>query len=243
MEDEQQHEAYSDLVRGKVEAASRDAALILQRYQLARFAAKTCIDAGRELHLVGHFVGSDRVSGASPFGHGRDETVGVGLLLRIAGDLLNSATDLFEKGSAYSASALTRQMVEVEYLAWAFETRDSDAEKWLRSNREEREQFFSPRKLREAARGKFRGKDYGYHCEQGGHPVPTGRILLDPNPARDGLLMSDLLGHVGRIWDHLNRWAEQDLHGQSVTKRTPAMREKFMAWKRADPLVDLPPPP
>jgi hypothetical protein len=38
-----------------------------------------------------------------------------------------------------------------------------------------REEFFRPANLRKASEGKFRDKDYGFHCELGGHPVPTGQ--------------------------------------------------------------------
>ena len=89
-------------------------------------------------------------------------------------------------GWHYAAAALVRQLVEVEYLAWAFDARDSDAERWLRSTAEERRDFFAPAKLRKAAQGKFRGKDYGHHCEMGGQSTvslwpwqvdSTGKLL------------------------------------------------------------------
>src|SRR5205823_2197876 len=80
--------------------------------------------------------------------------------------------------------------------------------RWLRSDSEQRRNFFTPAKLRQAADGKFRGKDYGYHCELGGHPVPTSWILLRRDEVTSQLLLSDLLGHTGRIWDHLLRWSE-----------------------------------
>ena len=43
-------------------------------------------------------------------------------------------------------------------MAWAIETRDRDGERWLRSTKEERENFFRPAKLRQTAEGKFRGR-------------------------------------------------------------------------------------
>lgn len=106
---------------------------------------------GRELHVTGHVIGGDRVEGRSPWGHGTDETVGVSMILRIASQLVSASVDLFTDGRTYSAAALTRQLVEVEYLAWAFEMRDEDAARWLRSDRAEREEFFKPSKLRQAA--------------------------------------------------------------------------------------------
>lgn len=138
----------------------------------------------------------------------------------------------------------TRQIVEVEYLAWAFEARDRDAERWLRSTRQERETFFKPVKLREAAKGKFRGVDYSYHCELGGHPVPGGTVLLDDSDLSvPQLLLSDVLGHAGNIWDHAAGWARNNSHGEPLLSRNTAMAKRFKAWKEMDPLVDLPPPP
>ena len=77
------------------------------------------------------------------------------VLLRVAGQLTSASADLFADGRHYAAAALLRQMVEIEYLAWAFETRDGDGERWLRSNQQERQEFFKPAKLRAAAQGKF----------------------------------------------------------------------------------------
>jgi hypothetical protein len=212
------------------------------RLALARFSADQLRDAGLELHLVGHLIGPDRLSGASPFGHGNDETVSVSVLLRIASELTSASADLFTDGRQYAAAALLRQMVEIEYLAWAFETRNGDGERWLRSDQSERQKFFTPAKLREAAKGTFRGKDYGYHCELGGHPVPQAGILLEEKPEIGQLLLSDLLGHVGRIWNHLAAWARQSRDGEPILKRSRAMSMRFQEWNAKDQLVDLPPP-
>ena len=199
--------------------------------------------ASTELHVAGHIIGSDRAQGRSPFGHGTDEVVAVSLLLRICAELTSASADLFKDGRSYAAAALLRQIVEVEYLAWAIETRNRDGERWLRSSKEERETFFRPAKLRQAARGKFRGKDYGYHCELGGHPVPGASVLLDGDIAVGQLLVVDLLGHVGRIWDHLVGWARGNDLGGPILVRSAAMSRRFGVWKLRDSLADLPPPP
>jgi hypothetical protein len=224
-------------------AAANDKDVTACRYELARFCSNQLNEAGTELHLIGHFVGSDRARGISPFGHGNDETVAVSMLLRVAAQLTSASADLFADGRQYAAAALLRQMVEIEYLAWAFETRDGDAERWLRSNQEDRQKFFTPAKLRAAAHGTFRGKDYGYHCELGGHPVPqTGGILLRGESATGQLLLSDLLGHVGRIWNHLAGWARQNENGAPILQRSREMSIRFREWNSTDLLVDLPPP-
>jgi hypothetical protein len=128
--------------------ATEDLRLAKRRRALARFSTNIFSGAGNELHLIGHIIGTDRVSGASPWGHGTDETVAISVLLRIASQLVAARADLFKDGRAYAAAALLRQLVEIEYLAWAFETRHRDAERWLRSDQKEREAFFRPAKLR-----------------------------------------------------------------------------------------------
>ncbi len=223
--------------------AAEDPAQIAVRNELAGFTADTFSRVGQELHAIGHLFGPDRVKGASPGGHGSDEIVAVSLLCRIAGELTSASKDLFADGRHYAAAALVRQMVEIEYLAWAFESRDKDAERWLRSTAEERRDFFAPAKLRQAANGKFRGKDYGYHCELGGHPVPGAFVLLRNDVAVSQLMLSDLLGHTGRIWDHLLDWSANNDWAVSIHKRREAMYTRYTAWKKEDKLTLLPPPP
>ena len=230
-------------VSEKIRVAATDKKMKKHRRNLALASAKIFSEVGNELQLLGHVFGPDRRLRDSPFGHGSDETVAVSVLLRIGSQLISASTDLFTDGRNYSAAALLRQVVEVEYLAWAIETRDRDGERWLRSDRQERESFFAPRKLRQAAQGKFRGKDYGYHCELGGHPVPTAGVLLENDPAVVELLLSDLLGHVGGIWDHLVGWARRSSGGAPILNRSLEMSRRFSQWKALDPLVELPPPP
>ncbi len=223
--------------------AATDRVQVNMRFDLAMFTAETFSRVGDELHVVGHIVGPDRVNGASPGGHGSDEIVAVSLLFRIAGQLTSASAQLFGDGRHYAAAALLRQMVEIEYLAWAFETRDKDAQRWLRSSTHERREFFTPAKLRDAAKGRFRGKDYGYHCELGGHPVPGSDILLHGNEEISQLLLSDLLGHTGRIWDHFLDWSAGNTWASPIHGRSEEMFVKYTAWKNADELTLLPAPP
>lgn len=224
-----------------ISAVANEPTLIALRVALARFSSDQFHQVGAELYLSGHIIGSDRTTGASPFGHGSDEVVAISMLLLIASQLTSASSDLFLDGRSYAAAALLRQMVEIEYLAWAFETRDREAERWLRSNEQQRQDFFKPAKLRKAAQGKFRSKDYGYHCELGGHPVPKAALLLAEDPAISQLLLSDLLGHVGQIWNHLIGWAKARNEVVILT-RTSEMSSRFREWTAKDPLVDLPPP-
>ena len=230
-------------IRDAILFAVKDESLIKLRFQVARFAAESFTHSGKELNVFGQILGPDRKAGVSPFGHGSDESVAVSTLLRIAGQLIAAAADLFEDSRPYAAAALVRQLVEIEYLAWAIETKDGEGARWLRSDKAERESFFTPAKLRKAADGKFRGQDYGYHCELGGHPVPGANALLNGNTEIPQILLSDMLGHAGRIWDHMVLWAHDKLQGGSILSRAPQMSEKFGAWKSLDVLIKLPPPP
>lgn len=229
-----------DDIAETIRCAGNDARLAQCRVDLARFAAAVFEIVG--IDLIRQHPGRSEET-RSDLSH-LDESVAVSILLRIGAQLISASADLFGDGRAYAAAALTRQLVEVEYLAWAFETRDRDAERWLQSNQHERESFFRPAKLRKAAQGKFRGADYSYHCELGGHPVPGGALLLhDGGEGFIQLLLSDALGHVGRIWDHIVRWARCDTRRAPVLLRARQMSERFARWKESDPLVNLPPPP
>jgi len=222
--------------------SAEDEIVVQHRHELALFTSKAFSTAGKLLHVGGHIVGSDRVTQSSPFGHGSDETVAISVLLRIASELVSASSDLFSDGRHYAAAALLRQLVEIEYLAWAFETRDKEGEKWLRSSKQERQTFFSPAKLRNASDGRFRGKDYGYHCELGGHPVPGSTVLFKNDKAISQLLLSDLLGHTGRIWDHIAAWAKDGIYGPELLDLNNEMAARYNAWKSVDKLFDLPPP-
>ena len=220
-----------------VKAASQDVTFVKMRHDLASFTAQVFGDAGTELQAIGHMFGSHRVNGESPNQNGDDDVYAIGLLMRIAGQLLSASNDLFADGRQYAAAALLRQLVEVEYLAWAFETRDKDAQKWLRSTYQERKSFFTPAKLRDAAGGKFQGRDYGHHCELGGHPVPRAAKLFKGDIVYTQMMLVDMLGHVGRTWAHLLGWAGDNEWSAPIRNRKSEMHSRFDAWNSTDPLV------
>ncbi len=76
--------------------------------------------------------------------------------------------------------------------------------------------MFRPEKLRKAAGGKFRAKDYGYHCDMGGHPTPNATTLLQNDLLVIQLLVSDLLGHMSGIWGHFVEWGKQHNELRSI---------------------------
>ncbi len=227
----------------EIRTAALDPFQIEMRRHLAKFTSNIFYLVGEELEVTGHLFGSDKQSGLSPFGHGKDATVAVSMLLQIGSQLVSASADLYKDGRHYAASALVRQLVEVEYLAWAFEANNEESSRWLRSTHDERKNFFSPAKLRKAAGEHFRSLDYSYHCELGGHPVPGSWILLNGDEAYAQLMLSDCLGHSGRIWDHLVGWARQNTHGSAILLKSKEMSENYFNWKKVDQLLNLPAPP
>ena len=152
------------------------------------------------LQTAGAIIGGDRAHGASPFGFGDDAVVGLATVIRIAADLTRAAVQLLDADNAYAAAALIRQLVEVEYLAWAFGSDHEEARRWLRSSAEERRRLWQPRHLRNRAGGTFRGADYAHHCELGGHPTPAALELAAAGRSVVGRWWFDLSAHGSSIW-------------------------------------------
>lgn len=160
--------------------------------------------AGDQLHVGGFLIGPDRAAGTSAWGNGDDALVGLARLCQTAAALVAGATSLLAAGNGYAASALNRQLVEVEYLAWAFGEDEEEARSWLRSSKQERLQRWQPRHLRERSAGRFRGSDYGEHCEYGGHPTPDGcRTLLTADDVQLEILLYEVLHHGWSAWQYL----------------------------------------
>jgi hypothetical protein len=159
---------------------------------------------GDQLQVGGFMIGFDRAAGTSPCGNGDDALVGLARLCQTAAALASGSTSLLAAGNGYAASALTRQLVEVEYLAWAFGNDEEEARSWLRSSKQDRLQRWQPRHLRERSAGRFRGSDYGEHCEYGGHPTPDGcRTLLTADDVQREILLYEVLHHGWSTWQYL----------------------------------------
>ena len=185
------------------------------RRQVCRTLVTGLEKLGGSLRVAGHVIGSDRVSGTSPTGNGDDRIVGMGYLSATAAALISGVDSLIERGNLYAGSALNRQLVEVEYLAWAFAEDQGEAANWLRSSPEERQQRWAPRHLRKRSGGQFRGSDYHQHCEFGGYPTPVGaRTLLgvvsEKRNALDGagplvreVLLFEAAHHGTSVWRYL----------------------------------------
>ena len=231
-----------DDVMNTIRTVADSEALKRHRDELARFAAGIFADAGKKLDRLATISRDTKSENVTE--EASDETTTVSILLQISSQIVSASADLFFDGRAYAAAALLRQMVEVEYLAWAVDVRDQDGKRWLRSDKKQRMTLFSPAKLRRAAKGKFRSQDYSFHCEFGGHPTPVGAaMLLNRHQSEAQILLADLLGHAGRIWDHVVRWGKRSSHGDPILDHSQQMLARFSAWKSQDPLANIPPPP
>jgi hypothetical protein len=213
------------------------------RKTTAAIASAAMQKIGNAAFVNGHILGTDRKLGESPFGHGSDDVVAIGRLLQIASQLVSGSADLIGDGRTYAGSALLRQLVEVEYLTWTFANDPKSARKWLRSDKRERMNLFSPRKIRADSMGFFRDADYSFHCELGGHPVPGSSILLQDSGSIGQILLSDAIAHSERII----RNAKAFLDGRDVLLSIDAVfleiESQLERWRVGDELNKLPPPP
>jgi hypothetical protein len=193
--------------------------------------------AGRLLHVQGNLIGRGRIDGTSARGNGDDELVAVGVLLQVGGELTVAAVPLLSSGQHYAGAALVRQIVEVEYLMWAFASKPADATAWLNSTARERMTFFKPSELRKRSKGRFNHADYGHHCELGGHPVPRASSLVGGgnNPVVQ-LLLTDILLHGWRTLDSAVEWSVTKGVDAAVRGRLEPVHAALAAWSKADPL-------
>jgi hypothetical protein len=207
---------------------------------------------GEVLRTAGTLFGAGRNAGGTK---GDDRLVGMGYIASTAAELLRGVSLLLREGNVYGAAALVRQLVELEYLAWAFAEDHDEAASWLLSTREDRLARWQPRHIRQRSADRFRGKDYGSHCERGGHPTPIGcRGLIsgdqDVNIAGQNL---EAVLHGSSAWRYLiaatdllaasNNWKPEELLPLAARVPTP---QTLRAWWDNDPMhvfIELKPVP
>ncbi len=199
-------------------------------------------EAGKLLRIAGWMVGPDRANRVSPFKFGSDAVVGLATIAQVAGELCRGMTALLEVGNLYSAAALLRQIVEAEYIAWAFAEDKDEAANWLRSSRDERSRFWQPRYIRRRSAGRFRWEDYSRHCEIGGHPTPDSRQLLpDHQNVPVDFLWLDLTYHGVSTWRYIEK-AGSDLGYKELTANTAVGQQLQLAmsdWYECDRLSQV----
>lgn len=225
-----------------IDEAGRDDVGVRTRQEVSDAATAALRSGGQILWVGGYILGTDRRDGESPFDFGSDATVALATVMQIAGELLSGATVLFKQDNLYAAAALVRQLVEVEYLAWAFAEDEDEARNWMRSSKEDRQRFWQPRHIRERADGRFRGSDYGEHCGRGGHPSPEGAALLPDHSSSVGLAplwWYDMVSHGLSVWSYSVAaggklgYADQLASIDEQVDLTAAKER----WRKEDPLI------
>jgi hypothetical protein len=131
---------------------------------------------------------------------------------------------------------------------WAFAEDQEEAASWLRSTRQDRQQRWQPRHLRQRSQGRFRGEDYGEHCEMGGHPTPNGvRALLSGDTAfTTEIVVSETANHGVSAWQYLllatvvfaqqHDWDPMSLVPDDLAKAVGAAEAR---WRDMDRVTDL----
>jgi hypothetical protein len=232
-----------DALQELLAKAEADPVAQTTREQLAQTLAQAFARVGSQLWVGGSIVGGDRVAGMSPFAFGSDATVGLATVAQIAGELTAGTVTLLKHDNLYAAAALVRQLVEVEYLAWAFGADEKEAERWLRSTPDQRRKMWQPRHLRDRSNGLFRGSDYAGHCERGGHPTPTALRLMSGHESRESAAgwWSDLCMHATSVWQYLSEATPKYGWGDHVP--TPAIAETvrrvIQLWEAKDGLLSV----
>lgn len=192
-------------VADQFRAAAIDPLAVAARRSLVAALPPALVRLGLTMRTVGHVWGPGRTTGSSPFGNGEDGLVALGYITETAAELISAAADVLASDRRYAAAAITRQLVEIEYLTWAFAFDQAEAADWLRSTNRERRNRWQPRHLRERSNGRFDSADYQQHCELGGHPTPMGARALVGTPAESQdvlteVLWSELCHHGSNIW-------------------------------------------
>ncbi len=196
---------------------------------------------GQALWVGGYIIGGDRAAGLSPFGS--DAAVGLATVTQIAGQLSAGVMSLLDAGNTYAAAALVRQLVEVEYLAWAFAEDEAEAAAWLRSSAQDRLRMWQPRHLRDRSSGRFRGVDYARHCERGGHPTPAAMAILPDH--RQGIppwfWRLDLAVHAASTWAYVHTAADRPGYGQLArgAAASHGVDDALHHWRDGDKLREI----
>lgn len=164
---------------------------------------------------------------------GNELAAGVALALATGASLAHGTCVLLDAGEAYSAAALLRQIVEVEYLLWTFGDDSSDAARWLRG--QQLESRFRPAAMRKRSNGVFRSEEYRVHCKTGGHPTPTGAAMLLGWKRAVPALWADLGQHLEHIIGLVVSASEVAGVPEVIDPVADEVFESLNGWRESDP--------
>lgn len=182
---------------------------------------------------------SDKTAGR----HQRQCFLTAGLTGAIGCELISGIVALASGRWAYGAAALVRQLVEIEYLAWAVGSDPEDAIDWLTSTKQQRMAKWQPGKIRNRADGRFPNSDYSDHCEAGGHPTPEGsRIILDNRDVWVEIALYEAAHHGTNAWHYLmDAFHSLDLAvPESIEEVHRDLDAAILDWRRVVCLSGLP---
>lgn len=230
-------------------AAARDENQHRLRRDMCAALAIGLAEVGKSARLAGSLIGPQRANGNSPFENGDDTLVALGYLAQTAASLISAALTVHRDGNLYAAAALNRQLVEVEYLAWAFSDDLDEASSWLRTTYDDRKRRWTPRHVRERSAERFRGTDYGAHCEIGGHPTPQGlraMFRVDNDDLTRELIIAETAQHGTSAWDYLisaivMRCQEQGMPPEGVVPNDAATQvgDAERLWRSTETLMTI----
>jgi hypothetical protein len=168
---------------------------------------------------------------------------------QMAGTLSCGSVSMMDDKNWYAAAALTRQLVEVEYLLFLFADDPNEASRWLSADPDQLRRWYALSAMRKRSAGRFRDGEYWSHCEIGGHPHPKAHFLLPEHFSRDegGVssldctwLWVDLGQHLERGWGFFQSAVGRDgLSDVGIVAATlPRVTEALSEWHRMDPCAD-----
>jgi hypothetical protein len=175
---------------------------------------------------------------------GPDFRTALSIAIQFGGSLSTGAVTLADNGNWYSASALVRQLIEVEYLVRLFRREPEQAMSWLRASDDDLRNAFNPCVMRKRL-GDFRHEEYRAHCQFGGHPNPKAHALLSARvlPKHRGQFGSnehfwiDLAQHLRRLWRDVET-IPSDHPNQSldvIFQYTAVVEDAIRVWEELDP--------
>jgi hypothetical protein len=178
------------------------------------------------------------------FGQAFSEFRAVSTVVCMAAELAEAAVEMAKKSRYYAVAAVTRQLIECEYLLTLFNDDLEHARQWRETTPDEVRRSFTPQRMRKLTG--FADEEYWNHCSTGGHPAPRGARLLEKlDPARrswpySAELLIDLGLHLRRIWKALDALLIKH-HARYGRVRSDERRQAEEAWSRwlqADPVVE-----
>ncbi|WP_285727740.1 hypothetical protein [Psychromicrobium xiongbiense] len=193
-------------------------------------------------HVMGHMLGPDRVSGVSSTGNGDEPLVAASFVLHTGKVLLDGIRTLHQASNTYAVAALVRQLVEVEYLAWACAEDPAEAREWFTSTSEKRRSRWKPGDLRKRSDGQFRDSDYWQHCEIGGHPTPRGVRALITGANQDliaEITVAEAVKHAFRTWGFALEVLPDELRQSWTEDRWESLNQKIGHWQNEEPFGRL----